>query len=377
MEADGNWTRPERVVWVNASGACSGAEAVMLDHIQLAIADGVEVVVASPAGPLVDRLPAEVRHVALPAFGLGIAAEDGRGERARAGGRLIGRTALAARRLRREVRRPGTRVAVNSLLALPAVRLSQPKTPATWLVHDVVGLRAQRAFVRFATGGRRPAIAKAVPVSEATAVPLRPLGCPVDVHANGVAWPVDPVPLDVHEPPVVGSAALLVGWKGHEVLLEAVARLPEVRLELAGGHLPGDEGYVAALHARAEAADLAGRVRFLGHVDAKAAMRTWDVAVLASTSPEAGPLSVLEAMSLGLPVVATDHGGSAEYLRDGRGVLAQPGDPEDLAASIEAALDPTWRAEFATAGRSFVAAHHDRSQTLPAQYRAMLEPLHG
>lgn len=349
----------------------------MLDHIDLAIGDGVSVVVASPPGPLVDRLPAGVRHMPLPPFGLGVAADQGPAERARAAGRLGARTVAAARRLRREVRRPGTHVAVNSLLALPAVRLSQPRRPATWLVHDVVGLRAQRAFVRAATAGPRPAIALAIAVSEATALPLRDLGCPVEVRPNGVRWPVDAVDLEVGVPPVVGSAALLVGWKGHAVLLDAVARVPEVRLELAGGHLPGDEGYVATLRARAGQPDLDGRVSFLGHVDAVAAMRKWDIAVLASTAPEAGPLSVLEAMSLGLPVVATDHGGSAEYLRDGRGVLARPGDADDLAASIEAALDPTWRAEFASASRSFVAAHHDRARTLPAQYRAVLGPLEG
>lgn len=375
MEADGRWTRPERVVWVNASGECSGAESVMLDHVALALADGVTVVVASPPGPLVDRLPSGVRHVPLPAFGLGVAIDHGNAARARAAGHLAARTARAARQLRKEVRHPGTRVAVNSLLALPAVRLSRPCAPATWLVHDVVGLRAQRAFVRAAIGGRHPVIAKAVAVSEATAAPLRELGCPVQVLHNGVAWPVEPVDLEVTDPPVVGSAALLVGWKGHTVLLEAIARLPFVRLELAGGHRPGDEDHLANLRVRSEAPDLAGRVRFLGHVDAVAAMRTWNVAVLASTAPEAGPLSVLEAMSLGLPVVATDHGGSAEYLGDGRGVLARPDDVDDLAASIEAALDPTWRAGFAAAGRSFVAAHHDRARTLPAQYRAVLGPL--
>jgi len=372
MDAEAGWTLPARVVWVNGSGECSGAEAVMLSLVERAVADGVDVVVTSPPGPLSDRLPPGVRHVRLPTFGLG--GGDGPAARTAAVASLAARTGRTARALRPEIGRPDTHTIVNSLLALPAVRLARPARPPTWLVHDVVTRRPQRWFV--ATGIRRAGhgapIERAVAVSEAAAAPLRPLGCPVVVRPNGVPWPVEANALEVHDPPVVGCAALLVGWKGHTVLLDALAQLPEVRCELAGGHLPTDRAHVAALEARAAAPDLAGRVRFLGHVDATAAMRTWDVAALASTSPEAGPLAVLEAMSLGLPMVASDLGGSHEYLAAGGGVLVRPGDPTALAAGIRAALEPARRAEMALAGRRQVASHHDRARTLPALYRAVM-----
>ncbi len=351
---------------INASGDCSGAESVMLDHVGLTVAEGVEVVVASPPGPLVGRLPDGVRHLPLPPFGLG--GSRGRVARATAAGRLVVRTALTARALRREVRRPGTHTVVNSLLALPAVRLARPRTPAAWLVHDVVTSADQRRFVRFGA----PALGLVVAVSEATAAPLRSLGCDVVVRPNGVEWPAEPVDLVRHDPPVVGSAAALAGWKGQGVLLEAVAGLPGVRCELAGGTFADHLAYARSLEARAAAADLSGRVALLGHVDAMAAMRTWDVAVLASTSPEAGPLAVLEAMSIGLPVVATDHGGSAELLTGGCGILVPPGDVAALRAGIEAALDDDRRSALAAAARERVAARYDRSVTLPAQHRAVV-----
>lgn len=60
----------------------------------------------------------------------------------------------------------------------------------------------------------------------------------------------------------------------------------------------------------------------------------WAIAVLASVLPEAGPLGVLESMAAGLPVVATDLGGAAEYLSDGVGVLVAPGDPAALAHAL-------------------------------------------
>jgi glycosyltransferase involved in cell wall biosynthesis len=356
-----------RVVMVNQSGDVSGAEAVLLDHIALALDGGAEVVVACPPGPFVDRLPGGVRHLPLPPFGLGASGPIARGL---ALGSLAWRTIVTARALRRELRQPGTRAVVNSLLALPAVRLAGSTVPTTWLVHDVVVTRAQRAFVRAGSGAG--GVQRAVAVSEACAAPLRGLGLDVVVRPNGVRWPVEPVDLALDDPPVVGSAALLVEWKGQLVLLDAVARLPGVRCELAGGTLETDRAYAAEVARRASAPDLQGRVDLLGHVPAEAAMRGWDVAVLASLRPEAGPLAALEALSLGLPIVATDHGGSAEYLSGGRGILVPPGDAEALAEGIRQALDPSRRAALAEAGRAFVAAHHDRSRTLPAQHRALL-----
>ena len=159
-------------------------------------------------------------------------------------------------------------------------------------------------------------------MSEAAAAPLRRLGLTVQVRPNGVEWPVEPATTELHDPPVVGTLGLLTAWKGYGDLLDAVALVPAVRLELAGGAFAHDADYVDGLRRRAAAPDLAGRVRFLGRTaDPLATMRGWDVFVSASTSPEAGPMTVVEAMSLGRPVVATDHGGPRDYLADGRGEL--------------------------------------------------------
>src|SRR5262249_27274954 len=158
----------------------------------------------------------------------------------------------------------------------------------------------------------------------------RALGLRVVVRPNGVAIPAASVNTAVlHEPPVVGSLALLTAWKGQAVLLDAVARVPELRVQLAGGQFAVDHDYVASLHVRSERDDLAGRVAFLGHTDPLEALAAWDVFVSASTSPEAGPLGVLEAMSVGLPVVVTDHGGSPEYVGDA-GLVVPPGDATAL-----------------------------------------------
>jgi glycosyltransferase involved in cell wall biosynthesis len=357
-----------RIVAVNAAGEVSGAEAVLLDVLALARADGIDVVVASPAGPLVDRLSGDVRHVELPPFGLGGA--RGVGARSAAAARWAARTPAAVVALRRQVQRSDTLTLVNSLLALPAVRLARPATTPAWLVHDTVHSGLQRAVVRSATWRRPWTI---VAVSEATAAPLRRMHLDVAVRPNGVAWPVDPAPDLDGDPPVVGSLALLTSWKGQQVLLDAVAGLPGVRCELAGGHFPSDADYVAELRRRAAEPDLDGRVALLGHVDALETLRGWDVMVSASTSPEAGPLAVLEAMALGVPVVATDHGGSAEYLADGGGLLVPPGDAHALRGALAGLLaDRRLRRRLGAEGRASVAARYDRSRTLPALYAALV-----
>jgi glycosyltransferase involved in cell wall biosynthesis len=144
---------------------------------------------------------------------------------------------------------------------------------------------------------------------------------------------------------VVGCTALLTSWKGQDVLLEAVARLPGVELELVGGSFPKDAEYVERLRARAAEPDLAGRVRLLGHVDdVLARVRTWRVGVSASVDPEAGPLSILEYMSAGVPTVATAHGGSLELVGDA-GLLVPPGDAAALADAIARLVEDAdlWR----------------------------------
>ena len=66
-------------------------------------------------------------------------------------------------------------------------------------------------------------------------------------------------------------------------------------------------------------------------------MRGADVFVLASRF-ENNPVVLLEALSCGLPVVATAVGGVPEVVTDERGVLVAPHDPDALAAGIEALL---------------------------------------
>jgi glycosyltransferase involved in cell wall biosynthesis len=133
---------------------------------------------------------------------------------------------------------------------------------------------------------------------------------------------------------VVGTVANLRAQKAYPDLLKAalevVERLPEVRF-LAVGQGPL-EGEIHALHARLGLGD---RLLLLGHrPDAVRVMAACDVFVLASLYEGLG-VAVMEALALGLPVVATAVGGVPEVVEHGReGLLVPPGRPRELAAAL-------------------------------------------
>ena len=167
---------------------------------------------------------------------------------------------------------------------------------------------------------------------------------------------------DEAAPPLrVLIAARLVEKKGHIHLIEALRLLAErgvdARVTLAGG------GPLAeVLAARAAEAGVQDRLEFLGtvsHEELLAGLSSgrWDAAVLPSVVTASGqlegiPVSLVEAMAAGLPVVGTETGGIPELLRDGAGILVPPGNPEALADALqELAGDASLRARLGAAGR--------------------------
>ena len=319
-----------RLLAVSHTGLFSGAEVVLVRTLEGAKQRGWDVRCAAPRGDLADAL-AEigVPHIELPELKL-----PG-GPRAAAGLLLAARSFAAARVLRRASTNADL-VLVNGLLALPALRLARPRPPVAWLAHDVVLRRSLLALVRAC----RPVVKLAIGVSESVARPLRKIGLRTQVVLNGTAWPVDRA-TPATDPRRIGCAGLITPWKGQAVLLDAFALMARegLVLDLVGGSFPKDLEYLDQLKQRAARPDLAGRVRFLGRVpDVLDVMRTWSVAVVGSIEPDAGPLTVLEAMSVGVPVVATDQIGIPEVLA-GVGRMVPHGHATAMADAIAAVLD--------------------------------------
>ena len=151
---------------------------------------------------------------------------------------------------------------------------------------------------------------------------------------------------------VVGIVARLSAVKDHGTLLRAVAALttqiPNVHCVLVG---EGPErGRIEALARELRIVD---RVHLAGERPQIPNLHgLFDVSVLCSTT-EAFPNSVLEAMAVSRPVVATDVGGTPDAVREGAtGLLVPPGDPSRLASAIARLhAEPALRLQLGTAAR--------------------------
>jgi glycosyltransferase involved in cell wall biosynthesis len=145
--------------------------------------------------------------------------------------------------------------------------------------------------------------------------------------------------------------ARIDGRKGHGTLLHSLRVLKDRGLDNLMLVI-GDGADRANLEGLAAKLDLGSRrLRFLGaRRDVGELLNAADFFVLPSDT-EGLPISVLEAMAAGLPIVATRVGGIPELIDDGEhGLLVPPGDPKQLADAIQRVIqDPLLRA---TLGRS-------------------------
>ena len=148
--------------------------------------------------------------------------------------------------------------------------------------------------------------------------------------------------------PTLAFAGRLGPQKALGVALEAIARVPEVTLLVAG-----DGPDRKALEQQARELGIDGRARFLGSVPRDGVLRLFraaDASVL-SSSWENLPHTVLEALAVGSPVIATAVGGVPEVVHDDEnGLLVPPRDPDALAGAIRRLFaDEGLRARLAAA----------------------------
>ncbi|HUC67118.1 MAG TPA: glycosyltransferase family 4 protein [Stellaceae bacterium] len=179
---------------------------------------------------------------------------------------------------------------------------------------------------------------------------------------------------------VVMLPGRLTRWKGQLVLVDAVARLErrDLRCLLVGA---GEGRYRHQLLDTIARRGLGGLFHVIEDCrDIAAAYMLADVVVSASTRPEGFGRVIAEAQAMGRPVIATNHGGAREILRDGdTGWLVPPGDPDTLAEALAAALSlgPTERLALAQRAIGHMRAHFTTeamtSRTL-AVYEEILFP---
>jgi glycosyltransferase involved in cell wall biosynthesis len=157
---------------------------------------------------------------------------------------------------------------------------------------------------------------------------------------------------------VVGTVAQFRPRKGAEYLIRALALIPDDRVKvlfIGSGDWVDGEDYMQTLKSlAAELGLLDRRAIFTGFRDDVAAfMARLDLFVLPSLFGEGTPMSILEAMALRRPVIATASEGNREVVVDGEtGLLVPTADPATLAAAIQRlAADRELAAKMGAAGR--------------------------
>ena len=158
-----------------------------------------------------------------------------------------------------------------------------------------------------------------------------------------------------HDGFVVAIVGRLTEVKDHDFFLRAWAawRQPD-----AVAHIIGEGHLRPALEQHARDLGIADRVRFLGtRDDPEVFYREADLVVLTSRN-EGTPLTILEAMAAGVPVLSTAVGGVPDLLGEDRGAMVPHGDVQAFAGALSRlAADQGLRARLAAAGRAFV---HER-----------------
>jgi L-malate glycosyltransferase len=359
-----------KVLYVNHTGQVSGGEKSLLELLR-GVAPAVSPLVACPDGPLVDAL-AEigVPRVSIPGTDGSLKLHPRHTAAAVYG---IGRGALAVRTAAR--RHAVDVVHANSIRAGLFATLAAERSGPPTVVH----LRDRLPSSRVSTLTLR-AIGRAdllIANSRYTAVSLdeagvtrtrRVIGNPVDLDR------FDPDKVDrfaarnslglKHSDFVATVLAQITPWKGQEEAIRSIARVrerhPDTKLLLVGSAKflskatrYDNAAYLEKLHRLVNELELGDHVQFLGERDdVPAVLRATDTVLVPSWEEPFGR-SVIEAMAMRVPVIATNVGGPAEVIADRKnGLLLAPRAPDNWARAISNLIEsPALYARIARNGR--------------------------
>ncbi|MEH3053607.1 MAG: glycosyltransferase family 4 protein [Patulibacter minatonensis] len=373
--------RPVRVLVVNQTAATSGAEHSLLTLLGALDASDVEVTVASPEGPLSERV-AELGLPHVPIHGTDasfrLSPRTTPPELTRLA-RSSWQVARAARRIDADVVHANTTRA--GLIAIGAGKLGAPAP----LVHvrdwappgraaDVVlgtiarnasGIIANSRHVAEQFGrltdpprGRRAPRVIHNPVDLTRFSPER--------HVPGLRRTELGLPMGV---PIAGVVGQLTPWKAQDDAIRALAAtdgLRDAHLVVAGSAKFAtaaarfdNQAYADGLPALAAELGVADRVHLLGEVaDVPSVLAALDVLLVPSWEEAFGRV-VVEGMAMGLPVIATSNGGPPEIIKDARtGYVRAPQDPQGWGELLAALLrDDDKRARIGSAALEAVQAY--------------------
>ncbi len=365
-----------KVLYLNHTGLMSGGERSLLELLAV-LPDDISAVVGCPEGPFAAAVrEAGVRTATVPAAEASLRLAPLQTPRALAG---LARSALAAGRLAR--REQVDLVHANSvragLVATLARRFGAP--PAVVYVHDCLPSSPPANLTRRSLlSGSAAVVANShytarnfagTSAAQVRTIYYGMVGADGELVSRNGALPSDRTQLrdelGLGPGALIGLVAQITPWKGQDTAIEALDLVrrdhPGARLLLIGeakflskGTRYDNSTYLSDLHRLVTDRGLTGSVDFLGErSDALRLMAALDLLVAPSWEEPFGR-TIVEAMALGTPVIATATGGPAEIIEDGvSGRLVAPRDPQALAdAVLELLGSSETRTRMAEAGRT-------------------------
>jgi glycosyltransferase involved in cell wall biosynthesis len=203
----------------------------------------------------------------------------------------------------------------------------------------------------------------------------------VDLHALELSVKA---PYEAHNCITMACVAAMVARKGHAALLEALSVLRTWGVGFRAIFV-GDGPLLDEIRSRCESLGLTAEVQLMGRLDHSVVLDLYrqhdiDIAVLSTLALGEGvpgegiPASLMEAMAAGVPVVATDCGGTSELIGSGAGFLVPCNDKIAMATALrDLILDPDKRLDMGRAGYDRVRGGWDAN----ASANALLELMGG
>jgi len=271
----------------------------------------------------------------------------------------LARTPVYVRRFRDFLadRRPEL-VHANSILTLAEALIARRDgIPTVLHAHEMLPLDPRGWALRRVAWRR---LDQLIAVSRSCAARLAWGGREAPIVYEGAPVPEEAVELRAEPRPfTVGTVAVVSTRKGSDLFVEAARQLIErngngsFRFQMVGdAHDAIERDWAQALLGRARESG----IEHVPQTDVLARLRDWDAFVLPSRA-DPFPLSMLEAMGAGLPVIGTHRDGIAEQIAPGTGMLIEPEDPRALADAVGwcAAQPLETRARMGAAARRRVA----------------------
>ena len=223
-----------------------------------------------------------------------------------------------------------------------------------------IGLTAEQYFRRINcfvskyTGGD-PQFAPEVAPGKLSRVVTIPNGVPEPSTLGPMPTGIESIPDSCDANLAIGTCCRITPTKRIEYLIDMMAvltgRLPGTTLTIVGGVDPRHVGYWHTVEAKLRQSGLRNVYFVGGHADVRPFLQRFKVFVMISDE-QGCPNASLEAMSMGLPIVANPSGGTSEQVEDGlNGYLVSAQDPAEMSARVEELLnDPIRLQEFGAAG---------------------------